>query len=474
MKDTFLWGGAVAAHQVEGAYKQDGKGLSIADVMTGGSREKAREITDGIIEGKSYPNHEGIHFYELYKEDVKLFAEMGFKCFRTSIAWSRIFPNGDEMKPNEAGLRFYDDLFDELLKYNIEPVITLSHFEMPYELVRKYGGWRNRKMIEFFSRFALTVMERYKDKVKYWMTFNEINNQMILSNPIYAFTNSGIIFEEGEDRQKVVYQAAHYEFVAAANVVKRGHEINPEFQIGCMVAATPVYAYSCNPEDVLLAQKEDRKNLFFTDVQARGHYPAYIKKEWEKNGYELDITKEDLRIIAEGCVDYIGFSYYLSSVMSADTNIEKLGNDLATSADAVPNPYLEMTPWGWTIDPKGLRYVLNQYADRYELPLFIAENGFGYEDVIENGEIVDDNRIQFLGDHIREMKKAVEEDGVNLLGYTVWGCIDPVSFTTGEMRKRYGFIYVDKNDDGSGSYARMKKKSFDWYQKVIASNGEEL
>ena len=378
------------------------------------------------------------------------------------------------MGPNEAGLRFYDDLFDELLKYNIEPVITLSHFEMPYELVRKYGGWRNRKMIEFFSQFALTVMERYKDKVKYWMTFNEINNQMILSNPIYAFTNSGIIFEEGEDRQKVVYQAAHYEFVAAANVVKRGHEINPEFQIGCMVAATPVYAYSCNPEDVLLAQKEDRKNLFFTDVQARGHYPAYIKKEWEKNGYELDITKEDLRIIAEGCVDYIGFSYYLSSVMSADTNIEKLGNDLATSEDAVPNPYLEMTPWGWTIDPKGLRYVLNQYADRYELPLFIAENGFGYEDFIENGEIVDDNRIQFLGDHIREMKKAVEEDGVNLLGYTVWGCIDPVSFTTGEMRKRYGFIYVDKNDDGSGSYARLKKKSFNWYHKVITSNGEEL
>ena len=340
--------------------------------------------------------------------------------------------------------------------------------------MKKYGGWRNRKMIEFFTRFALTVMERYRDKVTYWMTFNEINNQMILSNPIYAFTNSGIVFEDGEDRQKLVYQAAHYQFVASANVVKLGHAINPQFQIGCMVAATPVYAYSCNPDDVLLAQKEDRKNLFFTDVQARGHYPAYIMKEWEKNGYEMDVTDEDLRIIAEGCVDYIGFSYYLSSVMSADANIEKLGNDLAASADAVPNPYLEMTPWGWTIDPKGLRYVLNQYADRYELPLFIVENGFGYEDVLENGEITDDNRIQFLGDHIREMMKAIEEDGVDVMGYTVWGCIDPVSFTTGEMRKRYGFIYVDKMDDGSGTYARKKKKSFDWYRKVIASNGRDL
>lgn len=474
MRDDFLWGGAVAAHQVEGAYKQDGKGLRIADVMTGGSREKAREITDGIIDGKYYPNHEGIHFYELYKDDVKLFAEMGFKCFRTSIAWSRIFPQGDETEPNEAGLKFYDDLFDELLKYGIEPVVTLSHFEMPYGLVKKYGGWRSRKIIEFFSRFALTVMERYKEKVKYWMIFNEINNQMILSNPIYAFTNSGILFKEEEDRQQIVYQAAHYQFVAAANVVRRGHEINPEFQIGCMVAATPVYPYSSNPDDILLAQKEDRKNLFFTDVQARGHYPAYIKKEWEKNGYVMDITEEDLNIIANGCVDYIAFSYYLSSVMSTDSHIERLGNDLATSAEAVPNPYLEMTPWGWTIDPKGLRYVLNQYADRYELPLFIAENGFGYEDTVENNEIIDDNRIQFLRDHILEMKKAVEEDGVDLLGYTVWGCIDPVSFTTGEMRKRYGFIYVDKNDDGSGTYARIKKKSFDWYKKVISSNGEEV
>ncbi len=279
MRKNFLWGGAVAAHQVEGAYRTGNKGLSIADVMTAGSRTKAREITDGIVEGKYYPNHEGIRFYDFYKKDIALFAEMGFKCFRTSIAWSRIFPNGDEEVPNEEGLRFYDELFDELLAHGMEPVVTLSHFEMPFGLVKGNGGWRNRKMITFFVRFARTVMERYRDKVKYWMTFNEINNQMILSNGIYAFTNSGILFEEGEDRLKTVYQAAHYEFVASAMTVKLGHEINPDFKIGCMVAATPVYPRTCNPDDVLLAMEEDRKNLFFTDVHARGRYPSYVKKD---------------------------------------------------------------------------------------------------------------------------------------------------------------------------------------------------
>lgn len=466
-----MWGGAVAAHQVEGAYRAGGKGLSIADVMTGGSRERAREITDGVKEGKYYPNHEGIRFYEHYKEDIKLFAQMGFRCLRTSIAWSRIFPKGDETEPNEEGLKFYDDVFDELKRYGIEPVITLSHFEMPYHLVKRYGGFRSRRMIEFFVRFSVTVMERYRDKVRYWMTFNEINNQMILTNPIYAFTNSGILFEDGEDRQKTVFQAAHYEFVASAMVVKKGHEINPDFQIGCMVAATPVYPYSCDPSDVLLAQKEDRKNLLFTDVQVRGHYPAYVKKQWEREGYDLDITEEDLAHLRAGCVDYIGFSYYLSSVMSADTLLARTGNDSAASADAVENPYLETTPWGWPIDPKGLRYVLNQYYERYELPLFIVENGFGYEDVLEGGKVHDANRIAFLRDHIREMIKAVEEDGVQLIGYTVWGCIDPVSFTTGEMRKRYGFIYVDRDDEGNGSYERIPKDSFLWYSQVIAGNG---
>ena len=462
MRKDFLWGGAVAAHQVEGTYQTDGKGLSIADVMTGGSKTQAREITDGVQEGRYYPNHDGIRFYDFYKEDVALFAEMGFKCFRTSIAWSRIFPNGDETAPNEKGLQFYDQLFDELLKYGIQPVVTLSHFEMPYHLVQTRGGWRSREMIEHFVRFSLTVMERYKNKVKYWMTFNEIN-QMMTDNPIYAFTNSGILFREGEDPLKTVYQAAHYQFVASAEVVKRGHAINPDFKIGCMIAATPIYPFSCAPEDMLLSQQSDRKfNLFFPDVHARGCYPAYAKREWERLGYQFDMTEEDFAIMQSGCVDYIGFSYYMSAAVGSQAK------------GFIENPHIPATDWGWSIDPKGLRYVLNQYYERYGLPLFIVENGFGYEDQLENGQIHDTNRINYLRSHIQQMVKAVEEDGVDLLGYTVWGCIDPVSFTTGEMRKRYGFIYVDKMDNGSGSYKRIPKDSFFWYKNVIASNGENL
>ncbi|HBE9436746.1 6-phospho-beta-glucosidase [Clostridioides difficile] len=471
----FLWGGAVAAHQVEGGYNKGGKGISIADVMAAGTHTIPRKITDGVIEGLNYPNHEAISFYENYKEDIRLFAEMGYKCFRTSIAWTRIFPKGDELTPNEDGLKFYDDLFDELLKYNIEPVITLSHFEMPYHLVKNYGGWRNRKLIDFFVNFCEVVMNRYKDKVKYWMTFNEINNQSITTNPIYAFTNSGIIYEEQEDKEEVMYQAVHYEFVASAKVVKIGHEINPEFKIGCMVAAIPSYPYSCNPEDMIKFVESNREQLMFTDVHVRGHYPRYTLKLWERKNYNLDITEEDKKILKEGIVDFIGCSYYLTTVVSADKTMKTTGNDSAGKADVVENPYLKTSDWGWNIDPVGLRFYLNQLYDKYELPIFIVENGFGAEDVLKSDNTVDDGyRIEYLASHIREMKKAIEIDGVDVIGYTVWGCIDPVSFTTGEMKKRYGFIYVDKNNDGSGTLKRYKKKSFDWYKNVIKFNGEIL
>ncbi|HBF4698092.1 TPA: 6-phospho-beta-glucosidase [Clostridioides difficile] len=471
----FLWGGAVAAHQVEGGYNKGGKGISIADVMTAGTHTISRKVTDGVIEGLNYPNHEAINFYENYKEDIRLFAEMGYKCFRTSIAWTRIFPNGDESIPNEDGLKFYDDLFDELLKYNIEPVITLSHFEMPYHLVKNYGGWRNRKLIDFFVNFCEVVMSRYKDKVKYWMTFNEINNQSIITNPIYAFTNSGIIYEEQEDKEEVMYQAVHYEFVASAKVVKIGHEINPEFKIGCMVAAIPSYPYSCNPEDMIKFVESNREQLMFTDVHVRGHYPRHTLKLWERKNYNLDITDEDKKILKEGTVDFIGCSYYLTTVVSADKTMKTTGNDSAGKADVVENPYLKTSDWGWNIDPVGLRFYLNQLYDKYELPIFIVENGFGAEDVLKSDNTVDDGyRIEYLASHIREMKKAIEIDGVDVIGYTVWGCIDPVSFTTGEMKKRYGFIYVDKNNDGSGTLKRYKKKSFDWYKNVIKFNGEIL
>ncbi|MGG7213239.1 6-phospho-beta-glucosidase [Clostridium nigeriense] len=475
LSKDFLWGGAVAAHQVEGGYNKGGKGISIADVMTAGTHTIPRKITDGIIEGNYYPNHEGINFYEKYKEDVKLFAEMGFKCLRTSIAWTRIFPNGDDLEANEEGLKFYDDLFDELLKYNIQPVITLSHFEMPYNLVKNYGGWRNRKLIDFFVRFCEVVMKRYKDKVKYWMTFNEINNQTITTNPIYAFTNSGIIYKEDENKEEVMFQAAHYEFVASAKVVKMGHEINPNFMIGCMVAAMPSYPYSCNPDDIMKAEEANREQLMFTDVHVRGRYPKHTLKLWKRNNYKLDITKEDEEILKEGTVDYIGCSYYLTTVVTANKDIKRTGNDSAGKADVVENPYLKTSDWGWTIDPVGLRFYLNQLYDKYEIPIFIVENGFGAVDVLkEDLTIEDDNRIEYLANHIAEMKKAIEIDGVEVIGYTTWGCIDPISFTTGEMKKRYGFIYVDRENDGSGSLNRYKKKSFDWYKKVIESNGEIL
>ncbi|WAA11706.1 6-phospho-beta-glucosidase [Fervidibacillus halotolerans] len=471
--DDFLWGGAVSAHQLEGGWNKGGKGVSVADVMTAGRYGVPRKITDGVIEGLYYPNHEAIDFYSRYKEDIKLFAEMGFKCFRTSIAWTRIFPNGDDEEPNEEGLRFYDQLFDELLKYNIEPVVTLSHFEMPYNLVKKYGGFRNRKCIDFFVKFSETVMNRYKDQVKYWMTFNEINNQTNIKSDFASFTNSGIIYGNDENREQTMYQAALYELIASAKVVKRGHEINPDFQIGCMLAFVPVYPYSCHPDDVMLATEAMRNRWFFGDVHVRGEIPNYMKKYWERNGLQIKYTEEDKKILKEGTVDYIGFSYYMSKVVSA-RQVEGSEPD-EEFGKIVRNPYVEASDWDWQIDPVGLHYSLNVLYERYNLPLFIVENGLGARDVVEEDRTInDDYRIQYLRDHIREMKKAVELDGVDVIGYTPWGCIDLVSAGTGEMEKRYGFIYVDKDNEGNGTLERRKKKSFYWYKHVIETNGEEL
>lgn len=474
LSKDFLWGGAVAAHQLEGGWNEGGRGPSVSDMLTGGAHGVARRITDGVQEGEYYPNHKGIDFYHTYKEDIALFHELGFKCFRTSISWSRIFPKGDETEPNEAGLQFYDDLFDELLKYNIEPVITLSHFEMPYHLAKEYGGWVNRKLVDFFVHYSLTVMQRYKDKVKYWMTFNEINNQSNTDNDIFGWTNSGIRFSEFADPQKALYQAVHHELVASALVVKKGHEINPDFKIGCMCSFVPFYPYSCNPNDMIIAQESMHERFYFSDVHCRGHYPAYAKKQWEREGNVPVMEPEDEKILAEGKVDYLGFSYYMSNAVKADVN--QINTDVnGGNANTVPNPYVKASDWGWQIDPVGLRYTLSTLYERYELPLFIVENGFGAIDELAADKTCDDSyRIDYLKAHIQEMKKAVEIDGVDLIGYTAWGCIDVVSFTTGELRKRYGFIYVDLNDDGTGTGNRYKKKSFDWYKRVIASNGEDV
>lgn len=472
LSDNFLWGGAVAAHQLEGGYDKGGKGLSIADVMTAGAHNVEREITDGIIEGKNYPNHEAIEFYTHYKEDIKLFAEMGFKCFRTSIAWTRIFPNGDELEPNEEGLKFYDDLFDELRKYNIEPVVTLSHFEMPYMLVKNYGGFRNRKLIDFFVRFAEVVMKRYKDKVTYWMTFNEINNQGS-ADKWSSWTNSGIIYREDEDLQTVLQQAVHYEMVASAKVVKLGHEINPDFKIGCMLAAVPYYPHTCSPDDMLAAQVAMEHRLYYYgDIHVFGKYPAYMTAFQNTRGMKLDITEEDLEVLKEGCVDYIGLSYYMSNTISS---VETEGSrKVADNIYVAKNPYVKASDWGWQIDPKGLRYTLNLLHQRYHVPLFIVENGFGAYDKVEEDGIHDPYRVEYLKVHIEEMKKAIKDDGVDVMGYTPWGCIDLVSAGTGEMEKRYGFIYVDKNNKGEGTLERRKKDSFDWFKTVIETNGEVL
>lgn len=470
---NFLWGGAVAAHQLEGGWNKGGKGPSVADVMTAGAHGIPRAITNGIVEGQNYPNHEAIDFYGHYKEDIALFAEMGFTCFRTSIAWARIFPKGDELTPNEAGLEFYDAMFDEMLKHGIEPVITLSHFEMPYHLAKEYGGWRNRKVIEFFVRFAKVVFARYQYKVKYWMTFNEINNQKNTGNDIFGWTCSGVLFQEGENREEVMYQVVHHELVASALVVKAGHEINPDFKIGCMVSFIPIYPFSCNPDDMMLQVEAMHDRYFFADVHCRGHYSSYALKEWQRKGYKIKMEAEDEIILAQGIVDYIGFSYYMSDAVKSGVNTTDEASILGSSA-SVKNPYVKASDWGWQIDPVGLRYSLSLLYERYELPLFVVENGFGAIDVKEeDGSCNDEYRIDYLRAHIKEMEKAIDLDGVDLMGYTPWGCIDLVSFTTGEMKKRYGFIYVDKDNEGNGTLERSKKKSFDWYKKVIASNGEE-
>lgn len=473
-ENKFLWGAAMAAHQVEGAFDRDGKGLSIADIMTDGRKDKAREITGKIEPTKYYPNHNAIDFYDHYKEDIDLFAEMGLKSLRTSIAWTRIFPTGEEKKPNQAGLSFYRELFNYMKSRGIEPIVTLSHFEMPYWLVKKYGGWRSREMIEFFYKFSKVCLDNYSDIVKYWLTFNEINNQSLTENPLYAFTNSGIIFKNKEDRKKVVYQAAVYEFIAGSKVVKYAHKLNKDLKIGCCVAASPYYPNTPNPKDVLKAQELNELQYFYSDVQVRGYIPDRIQKIWDKEGYNIDLTEEDLQVLHEGTVDYIGITYYFSNNVSSSKKTKNDMNGNADIEDTVVNPYLKKSEWGWIIDPDGFRYYLNEIFTRYHLPIFVVENGLGAIDRIENGQVHDNYRISYLKDHIIEMIKAIEEDGVKIIGYDVWSPIDLVSFTTGEMEKRYGLIYVDLDNNGQGTGKRYKKDSFYWYQKVILTNGECL
>ncbi|WP_306483027.1 6-phospho-beta-glucosidase [Anaerococcus sp.] len=469
-RENFLWGGATAANQCEGAYDIDGRGLANVDLCPVGADREAiitgqKKMFD-FDEDHFYPAKHSIDMYHSYKEDIALFAEMGFKVYRFSIAWTRIFPNGDEEKPNEKGLAFYDSLIDECLKHDIEPLITITHFDFPMHLVKEYGGWRNRKVVDFYQNLVTAIFTRFKGKVKYYLTFNEIN--VILAA---SFMGAGLYFEEGEDIEKTRAQAIHHELVASAYATKIAHEIDPEVKIGCMLAAGTYYPATCKPEDVFAAQQANRENYFFVDVQSRGYYPQYKLNEYERKGIMPEMCEEDEKILRENTVDFISFSYYTTRTISHDASKYDSANLMKT----VDNEYLDKTEWGWQIDPLGFRTTINEIYDRYQKPLFVVENGLGAKDnPDENGYVEDDYRIDYLRDHIKAMKDAVEIDGANILGYTTWGPIDLVSAGTGEMSKRYGFIYVDRDDYGNGSLKRSKKKSFDWYKKVIASNGEDL
>lgn len=480
----FLWGGATAANQCEGAWNVDGKGMAVSDVSTGGSREKPRYITyrmpDGstgaalgageiptgakraVLDGYFYPYHEGIDFYHRYKEDIALFAEMGFKVFRMSIAWTRIFPKGTEEEPNQAGLDFYRNVFLELRKYGVEPLVTIQHYDVPLYLEEELGGWNNPKLIDYFVHYSETILKEYRGLVKYWLTFNEINCALMMRHFIANCPPARI--------QKA-YQLLHNQFVASARVVKLAHEIDNAYQVGAMMAAMCNYPLTCAPEDVLATQKQLQEDFYYcSDVMVRGSYPYYAEQLWDKYGVRLDITEKDREDLRQGRVDMLTFSYYCTSCVSTDPDAPKAAGNFSWGAK---NPYLSYSEWGWSMDPLGLRYFLNELYGRYEIPLMVVENGLGAVDTLETGGTVHDPyRIAYLRDHIDALRGAIE-DGVDVRAYTPWGCIDLVSASTGEMAKRYGFIYVDRNDDGTGTFARYRKDSFYWYQKVIASNGKE-
>jgi 6-phospho-beta-glucosidase len=470
--DGFYWGGATAANQLEGAWNVDGRGPSVDDHFLGGTRDTPREITRAIDPDRFYPNHDGIDFYHRYEQDIALFAEMGFNMFRLSISWSRIFPHGDDETPNGAGLAFYDRVFDCCRAHGIEPLVTISHYEMPYHLVEAYNGWASRELIGFYERYCHTIFERYQDKVRWWLTFNEINCG---TTEMGSMLETGLIqgFEGPADRIRTTmqdrYQALHHQFVASARVVSYAHKHYPQFKLGNMDCFILSYAATCDPSDELANQAEMRRmNWYCSDVQVRGSYPGYARRFWKDNGIKLHVEPGDLQDISKGTVDFYSLSYYMSGIVSAH-DIEKTSANMGTGG---VNPYLEQTEWGWQIDACGLRFALNEIYDRYQIPIFVVENGMGAKDELVDGKVHDDYRISYLKKHVRAMREAIA-DGVELLGYTWWGPIDLVSAGTGEMRKRYGFIYVDKHDDGTGTYQRIRKDSFYAYQKIIKSNGAQ-
>ncbi len=480
--ENFLWGGATAANQIEGAWNEDGKGMTIEDCLpyrevgvadfTKQFAFSSKDLEEALAAGPgaNYPKRRGIDFYHHYKEDIKMFAEMGYKIFRMSICWSRIFTDPRDEKPNEAGIAFYEDMFRECKKYGIEPLVTLSHYDPPVALVTDYRGWYSREVIDLFEKYARVCFEHFGKYVKYWLTFNEVD--AMLRHPV---TSGGLVEDRFTDMpfEQAIYQAMHHQMIASAKAVKIGHEILPEAQIGCMMTKLCFYPFTCKPEDNLANQQRMRGIYRYVDIQVFGEYPKYLKKEIDNKGYTIQTEPEDAKILKEGCVDFVSFSYYMTSCMAADTE----GLDMApgNTVNGVKNPYLPSSEWGWQTDPTGLRISLVDLYDRYRKPLFIVENGLGAKDVVaKDGRVHDPYRCEYLRDHVKAMSDAINEDGVELWGYTWWGCIDLVSESTRQMSKRYGFIYVDVDDYGNGTYKRIKKDSFDYYKQVIESNGENL
>jgi len=479
--DNFLWGGATSDFQFEGGFGEGGRGLSSHDFETDGAKDQPRRIslrladgTRGFVNNREslpdgaeaqlyddiyYPSHKAVDFYHHYKEDIALMGELGFNVFRFSVCWSRVFPTGDETQPNEEGLAFYDAVIDELEAHGMEPLITICHDELPQHLAETYDGWNSRHVIDCYLRFARVLLERYRNRCRYWLTFNEIN-------AVGGYMQTGTHKQTGQD----LYQAKHHMMVASARCVKMAHEISPDFQMGAMYALSAMYPATCDPRDVQLAYWTRRESLYFIDVMARGAYPSYARDLLARRDVTLRIEPGDEEILREGTLDFVSFSYYRSNIIREGCSLRYAG---VIGGDA--NPYLETTPWGWPVDPLGLRITLNEIYDRYQKPLFVVENGMGaIDEKLPDGTVDDSYRIEYLSDHLGAIRDAITIDGVPVLGYTMWGAIDLVSLSTGEMKKRYGFIYVDMDDKGNGTLERSKKKSFDWMRQVIATNGEDL
>lgn len=483
----FYWGGATAANQYEGGWNEGGRGLALTDVTTGGTKDIPRYITyrleDGtegkynrftgrlpenakfaVLDDCYYPNHTGTDFYHHYKEDIALFAEMGFNMFRMSIAWPRIYPNGDDEQPNAEGIKFYHDVFNELHKYNIEPLVTISHYDDPLNIEQNLGGWQNRNTIGLYEKYCHTIFEEYKDDVKYWLTFNEINSAIMFAS---------MVENVPQDYMHRGLTQLHHQFVASAKVVKYAHEKYPQFKMGCMIAGLISYPLTCDPKDVLLTHQKMQEYFYYSgDVMVRGYYPSYAKKIWKRFNMNPEFFEKDEEILREGHVDYFTYSYYATSCETTHKDMRRDG--AGNLSMGYKNDYIKYSEWGWGMDPDGLRYSLNEIYDRYQVPIMVVENGLGAIDTLEADHTIHDPyRIEYMKAHVKAMEEALA-DGVDLIAYTPWGCIDLVSAGTGEMRKRYGFIYVDIDDAGNGTLNRYRKDSFYWYKKCITSNGEDL